>query len=148
MDSLIPLQAIQGKVHHLRGQWVICDFDLAQMYEVPTKALNQAIKRNLSRFPEDFMFQITAEEMGCVNRLQFVTTAQKNSKNKDLPKGRREAWGFGGISLKARSAINIEQKYNNQFHIVFEAIRELMALPSLPKKPMGFLEEGRKYQHG
>jgi hypothetical protein len=53
---------IHQKIYELRGQKVMLDFDLAELYEVPTGALNQAVKRNLKRFPDDFMFQLTREE--------------------------------------------------------------------------------------
>jgi len=56
------LQLIQSKIYKNRGQKVMLDFDLAEMYEVETRALNQAVKRNIERFPEDFMFQLTKEE--------------------------------------------------------------------------------------
>lgn len=72
------LQKIQTKIHELRGQKVMLDFDLAELYEVETKALNQAVKRNLKRFPIDFMFRLTANEWEKV-RSQIVT-ASKESK--------------------------------------------------------------------
>ena len=56
------IQVIQSKIYEIRGQKVMLDRDLAEMYEVQTKALNQAVKRNIDRFPEDFMFQLTNEE--------------------------------------------------------------------------------------
>ena len=56
------LQLIQSKIYEIRGQKVMLDFDLAEMYEVETRVLNQAVKRNIERFPDDFMFQLTAEE--------------------------------------------------------------------------------------
>ena len=56
------LQLIQSKRYEIRGQKVVLDFDLAEMYEVETRALNQAVKRNIERFPEEFMFQLTKEE--------------------------------------------------------------------------------------
>ena len=56
------LQLIQSRIYEIRGQKVMLDFDLAEMYEVETRALNQAVKRNIERFPEDFMFQLTKEE--------------------------------------------------------------------------------------
>ncbi len=59
----MELQLIQSKIHTQRGQRVILDFDLAELYEVETRALNQSVKRNARRFPEDFMFQLTWEEM-------------------------------------------------------------------------------------
>lgn len=68
----MELSIIQQKIYELRGQRVMLDFDLAELYEVPTKVLNQAIKRNWERFPEDFMFQLTREEYNFL-RSQFVT---------------------------------------------------------------------------
>ena len=60
--ELIPVERIAQSVHQLRDQKVLLDFDLAIWYAVPTKALNQAVKRNATRFPEDFMFRLTLEE--------------------------------------------------------------------------------------
>ena len=56
------LQVIQSKIYEIRGQKVMIDRDLAEMYDVPTKVLNQAVKRNIDRFPSDFMFQLTDKE--------------------------------------------------------------------------------------
>ena len=56
------LSTIQSKIYEIRGQRVMLDFDLAVMYQIPTKALKQAVKRNIDRFPTDFMFQLTADE--------------------------------------------------------------------------------------
>ena len=67
------IQVIQSKIYEIRGQKVMLDRDLAEMYEVQTKALNQAVKRNIDRFPEDFMFQLTNEETQNW-RSQFVTS--------------------------------------------------------------------------
>ena len=67
------LQVIQSKIYEIRGQKVMLDRDLAEMYGVQTKVLNQAAKRNIERFPEDFMFQLTNEETQNW-RLQFVTS--------------------------------------------------------------------------
>jgi len=55
----MELQIIQHKIYEIRGQRVMLDFDLAELYEVETRVLNQAVKRNISRFPTDFMFQLT-----------------------------------------------------------------------------------------
>ena len=57
----MEIQIIQSKIHTLRGQRVMLDFDLAELYDVPTKALKQAVRRNTARFPEDFMFELNAE---------------------------------------------------------------------------------------
>jgi hypothetical protein len=55
----MELQLIQSKIYEIRGQRVMLDFDLAEMYGVETRVLNQAVKRNINRFPDDFMFQLT-----------------------------------------------------------------------------------------
>jgi hypothetical protein len=57
------IQSIQNRIHEIRGHRVMLDFDLAELYEVETRVLNQAVKRNIKRFPTDFMFQLTKEEM-------------------------------------------------------------------------------------
>jgi phage regulator Rha-like protein len=69
----MDLVVIQQKIYEIRGQKVMLDFDLAQLYEVPTKALNQAVKRNIQRFPEDFMLELTREEYNEILRSQNVT---------------------------------------------------------------------------
>ncbi len=90
----MEIQIIQSKIHMLRGQRVILDFDLAELYEVPTKALNQAVKRNIVRFPDDFMCQLSLDEWQNLrsqfvtsnsNRSQIVTGSQKHREGKSLP---------------------------------------------------------------
>jgi len=71
--SFVPLERIEGKILLIRGQKVMLDADLADLYGVPTKVLVQAVKRNLERFPGDFMFQLTDQEFGRL-RSQFVTS--------------------------------------------------------------------------
>jgi hypothetical protein len=73
--DLVPAERIQSRILVLRGQRVLLDADLAAIYEVPTKRLNEQVKRNLDRFPEDFMFQLTKEEVELVlrSRSQFAT---------------------------------------------------------------------------
>lgn len=68
------LEIIRSKIYEIRGQKVMLDFDLAGMYGVETRVLNQAVKRNLSRFPEDFMFQLSKEEWDIMSS-QFVMTS-------------------------------------------------------------------------
>jgi hypothetical protein len=67
---------IQNLIYEIRGQKVMLDFDLAKLYQVETKVLNQAVKRNIKRFPPDFMFQLTAEEV-LIMRSQFVTSSKR-----------------------------------------------------------------------
>jgi hypothetical protein len=60
----MELQIIQNKIYEIRGYKIMLDFDLAELYDVPTKTLNQAVKRNIQRFPSDFLFRLTIEEWG------------------------------------------------------------------------------------
>jgi hypothetical protein len=71
--EVIPIERIAGAIHFLRGQRVMLDFDLAALYGVATKALNQAVKRNATRFPDDFMFQLSKDEVERIS--QIVTTS-------------------------------------------------------------------------
>ncbi|HTI10715.1 MAG TPA: ORF6N domain-containing protein [Puia sp.] len=74
----MELPVIQNKIYEIRGQKVMLDFDLAALYEVETKVFNQAVKRNINRFPSDFMFQLTSAEWEG-NWSQFVTTSDTGS---------------------------------------------------------------------
>ena len=72
----MELQTIQNKIYEIRGQQVMLDFDLAALYQVETKVLKQAVRRNIERFPEDFMFEISNEEYNSLKislRSQIVT---------------------------------------------------------------------------
>lgn len=71
--SIKIIQSVQNRVYEIRGERVMLDFDLAALYEVPTKVLNQAVKRNIKRFPKDFMFRLTSSEWK-VMQSQIVTT--------------------------------------------------------------------------
>lgn len=68
----MQLQTIQNKIYEIRGQNVMLDFDLAELYEVETRVLKQAVRRNIDRFPEDFLFELTREEYDSL-RSQIVT---------------------------------------------------------------------------
>jgi hypothetical protein len=76
--ALAPVGDITRSILALHGHRVILDAELATLYGVPTKALNQAVKRNAERFPEDFMFRLTRVETEALNRSQFVTGPQKH----------------------------------------------------------------------
>ena len=146
------LKNIQSKIYEIRNQKVMIDFDLAAMYEIETKVLNQAVKRNLDRFPDDFMFQITEEEFNNL-RSQFVTSSWGGKRY--LPYAFTEQ-GVAMLSsvLKSKKAVQVnisimrvfvavkqmilgntelsqklsalEAKYNKQFKDVYEAINYLM----------------------
>ena len=74
MNEMRIIKSIQNRIYEIRGERVLLDFDLAALYEVPTKVLNQAVKRNIKRFPKDFMFRLTSEEWQEMWS-QFVTTS-------------------------------------------------------------------------
>lgn len=151
----MELQLIQHKIYELRGQKVMLDFDLAALYEVETKNLNLAVKRNLKRFPQDFMFQLTKLELDSL-RLQIETLKREKGKHfKYLPYAFTEQ-GLAMLSgiLNSDKAIEVniaimrafvflrqyalshsdltnklqelENKYNKQFKDVFEAINYLL----------------------
>jgi len=80
-QSIVPVELIEKKIYLIRGQRVMLDSDLADLYGVSVKVLNQAVKRNISRFPEDFMFQLTKEEYDSL-RSQIVTLKTGRGKHR------------------------------------------------------------------
>jgi hypothetical protein len=144
----IDLTSAAGKVErmivHLRGQGVILDNDLARLYGVPTKALVQAVNRNRSRFPPDFMFQLTAAEFE-VLRSQFVTQTTEaaaaaaigpmRSRSKASPCFRACSEVDEQLPPTFRSCVPL---YDARFKVVFNVIRKLMAPPIAKSKSIGF----------
>jgi ORF6N domain len=164
-QSLIPAAQIERSILLIRGERVILDADLATLYEVATKVLLQSVKRQIERFPTDFMFQLTKEEFDLL-RSQSVTSSQWG--------GRRYApYAFTeqGVAMLssvlnspraiqvnieimrafirlrrmlashadlARKLENLEKKYDVQFKVVFDAIRKLMAPPEAKNRKIGF----------
>lgn len=80
----VDLQIIQSKIYEIRGLRVMLDFDLAELYQIETRVLNQAVKRNIKRFPEDFMFQLTLKEWENMSS-QFVMTLKNKRPKSALP---------------------------------------------------------------
>lgn len=80
----MKVATLQSKIYEIHNLKVMLDFDLAELYEIPTKALNQAVKRNLKRFPSDFIFQLTIEEWANM-RSQIVTASQEKRNIKTTP---------------------------------------------------------------
>jgi hypothetical protein len=180
---LQPVEGVESRIYSLRGMRVMISNDLAQLYEIETKVLMQAVRRNLERFPQDFMFQLSRAEAenlklqsnlttGIDSRSQIVTLkARRGSNIKYLPYAFTEQ-GVAMLSSVLRSdravAVNIEimrafvrlrsmlasnkelakklaeleRKYDHQFKVVFEAIRDLMTPPVSEKKPrIGFIRD-------
>ncbi len=118
----MQLSVIHSKIYEIRGQKVMLDFDLAELYEVETKVLNQAVKRNRERFPEDFMFQLKKEEWE-VLRSQFVTL-EKEGRGK-YPKYLPFAFTEHGVTMLA-SVLRSEKAIKMNIAIVraFIALRQ------------------------
>jgi hypothetical protein len=151
----MDISILQAKIHEVRGQKVILDFDLSELYDVQTKVLNQAVKRNLQRFPEDFMFQLTENEYESL-RSQIVTLKEngRGKHKKYMPFAFTEQ-GIAMLSgiLNSEVAINVniaimrtfvmirrfaiehkelnfkllemESKYEKQFSDIYEALNFL-----------------------
>jgi phage regulator Rha-like protein len=164
--SLIPVERIERAILSIRGEKVMLDSDLAELYGVETKVLNQAVKRNTGRFPSDFCFRLTAQE---ANRLrsQFVTSNIGRGGRRYLPYAFTE---HGALMLAnvlnseraaqtsvqvvrafvrlrqmlssnvelARKLAALENKYDAQFKVVFDAIRQLMSPPEPKRREIGF----------
>jgi hypothetical protein len=168
-NVLLPAEFIERKIYYLRGKKVMIDFDLAELYGVPTKRLNEQVKRNSDRFPEDFMFHLTQKEFESL-KSHFATSNARGGMRK-----RSFAFTEQGVSmlssvLRSPRAVKVnieimrtfvqlreilsthkqlsekleklESKYDSQFKIVFDAIRALMAEPDPEEKaPIGFQAE-------
>ena len=76
--AVIPIERIASCIYLIRGEKVLLDYDLAELYGVLTKALNQAVTRNIQRFPDDFMFRLSSDETKAMNQSQIVTGSQKH----------------------------------------------------------------------
>ncbi len=171
MKELVPVEVIEAKILLIRGQKVMLDSDLAALYKVETKILNKAVKRNEKRFPADFMFQLTAEETKSL-RFHFGTSNAGRGGRRYKPYAFTEQ-GVAMLSsvlnsdraievnvqimrafVKLREMIasnkelakkldELEKKYDRQFKVVFDAIRQLMTPPETKEKKIGFVKETR-----
>jgi hypothetical protein len=170
MKSLVPMEVIQQKILLIRGEKVMLSPHLAELYGVETRTLNQAVKRNNERFPDDFMFQLTADEAEWLvsqnviphrkhfgGTLPYAFTEQGvamlssvlNSKRavevnimvvRTFVKLRKMMSTHKDV---ARKLEELERKYDGQFRIVFDAIRQLIEVEDKPKRRIGYVSEGR-----
>ena len=127
---MTELQTIQSKIYELRGVKVMLDFDLAVLYQVETRVLNQAVKRNINRFPEDFMFQLSEAEWAAISS-QFVMTSRAKRPKSALPLAFTE---HGALMLSSvlRSDIAIETSI--KVTRAFVAIRQALNMMAIPAK--------------
>jgi hypothetical protein len=166
--SVIAVERIERSILLIRGEKVMLDADLAVLYGVTTKRLNEQVKRNRSRFPKDFMFQLTEKE-----KAEVVANCDHLKRLKFSPNLPYAFTEHGAIMLAtvlnspiavhasiqvvrafvrlrkmlaanaelARKLDALEKKYDEQFKVVFDAIRELMQPPEPKKRKIGFRRE-------
>ena len=122
---MIPATRIERSILLVRGQKVLLDMDLAELYDVTTKALNQAVKRNQSRFPKDFMFRLSAKETAMLNRSQTVTASQKHRDPRYPPYAFTEQ-GVAMLSSVLRSERAVQ--VNIEIMRAFVRLRQIIAM--------------------
>jgi len=177
-DLVVPVARIQKSIFLIRGQKVLLDMDLAEFYGVETRSLIQAVKRNIERFPPDFMFQLTQDEFDSL-RSQIVISKGKGGR-RYLPYAFTEQ-GVAMLSsvLRSKRAIQVNvaimrtfvklreillthkelahqlvdlerrlEDHDEQIQTIFEAIRQLMAPPEKPRKKIGFQVKERRAVYG
>jgi hypothetical protein len=171
--AIVPMERVEKAIIFIRGEKVLLDRDLAELYGVETRVLNQAVGRNIKRFPKDFMFELTRDEIMRIS--QTVTSPQiKYSK-------RVHAFTEQGVAMlssvlnsdraievniaimrafvklrqmissneKLRRKIEVmEKKYDEQFKIVFKAIAELMTPPEKRRRKIGFEVKEKRAAYG
>ena len=125
----MELQFVQNKIYTIRNQRIMLDYDLAELYGVETRVLNQAVKRNIERFPEDFMFQLDENEWQSMSS-QFVMTSKSKRPKSALPLVFTEH-GVTMLSsiLRSKTAIQI----NIQIVRAFVAVRNLLSVTSVDR---------------
>lgn len=164
-SAILPEEVIQSKIFLIRGKKVMVDRDLAELYTVNTKALNQAVKRNIDRFPEDFMFQLTSTETKelVTNRDRFQSLRHSTvspyaftengvamlSSVLNSPRAVQVNIQIMRTFTKLREMMatheelrrkieELERKYDYQFAVVFDAIKRFLEPPIKPKRKIGF----------
>ena len=123
LKEMMELQVIQSKIYESRGQKVMLDFDLAEIYQVETRVLNQSVKRNIQRFPEDFMFQLTSQEWTDMSS-QFVMTSRLKRPKTARPLAFTE---HGVVMLSSVLKSEIAVQTSVLIVRAFVAIRQLMS---------------------
>ena len=164
-SAIVQREPLESRIYVLRGQRVMLSSDLARLYGVEVKALVQAVKRNAARFPDDFMFQLTVEEVKHL-KSQIVTSSWGGARRATPYAFTQEGVAMLSGVLRSPRAVRVnieimrafvrlrellathkelalkleemEKKYDAKFRVVFEAIRELMSAPRKGARPIGF----------
>lgn len=176
MTTNFPIERIESYILLVHGHKVLLDVHLASLYDVTTKRLNEQVRRNLSRFPKDFMFQLTAEESESL-RSHFATSNKGRGGRRYAPYVFTEQ-GVAMLSTVlnseraiqvnieimrafvrlrqivssnaqlARKLADLEKKCDAKFKVVFDAIRQLMTPQEPKKRKIGFLVEEKAARYG
>ena len=174
--EIAPLEIIENRIFLIHNKKVMLDRDLAELYGVETKVLKQAVRRNLKRFPDDFMFILSNDESNNL-RSQFVTSSSSKWGGSRYPAMVFTEQGVAMLSsvINSERAIEVniqimrafvklremlathkdlafklaafERKYDDQFKIVFDAIRALMTEDEKPKRKIGFKAGEKKTKY-
>ena len=174
MNDIISIENITGLIHLIRGKKVILDRDLASLYEVETRVLKQAVRRNIKRFPEDFMFDLTLDEDRSL-RSQNVTL--KRGLHSKYPPMVFTEQGVAMLSsvLKSDRAIQVNIQImraftkmrqmifgntelrkeieelradtDGKFRIVFETLDQLLFIENKPRKKIGFMAKEKQAEY-
>ena len=174
MKTLVPIERIASKIYLIRNVKVMIDRDLAELYGVETKRLKEQVRRNIERFPEDFMFELTKEEL--INlRSQFATSSWGGARYSPIAFSEHGILMLSSV-LKSERAVQVniqimrtftdlrqmlsthedlkrkiesmEKKYNQQFQVVFEAIKQLLSEEDKPKKKIGYTVKEKQKKFG
>ncbi len=173
MKALVPIEVIEKKILLIDGRKVMLDKDLASLYGVSTSNLNKAVNRNKERFPEDFMVQLSLEEFNNL-KFHFGTSSWGGTRK---PSRAFTEQGIAMLSsvLNSKRAIQVnieimrafvklremmsthkdlarklselEKKYDGQFQIVFEAIRQIIEVEAKPKRKIGFIAKESRVKY-
>jgi hypothetical protein len=172
--AIVKRELIESRILSLRGHKVMIDADLAEIYGVPTKRLNEQVKRNIERFPVDFMFQLNEEEAENL-RSQFATSSASHGGRRTRPYAFTEHGAIMAANvLNSPQAVEmsvfvvrafvklremliahkdlelklaaLEMKYDTQFKVVFDAIRQLMIAPESKRRKIGFAPKDESWK--
>jgi len=171
MKALVPIEVIERKILFINGQKVLLDSDLAALYGATTKRLNEQVSRNLKRFPADFMYRLSQEEFESL-KSHFATSSSWGGRRTRPYVFTEQGIAMLSSVLNSDRAIEVniqimrtfvklremmsshkdlarklsalEKKYDGQFQIVFEAIKQLIEVEEKPKKKIGFIAKERQ----
>ncbi len=174
MTTLVPVERIASKIYLIRELKVMLDRDLAELYGVETKVLKQAVRRNIDRFPADFMFELDGDEFNNL-RSQIVTSSWGGARYLPMAFSEHGVLMLSSV-LKSERAVQVniqimraftqlrkmlsshedlkrkiesmEKKYDEQFQIVFEAIKQLLSEEDIPKKKIGYTVKEKQKKYG